>query len=175
MKTKEFYLWLRLFGIASSIAAGMWTPIASAATLSLPSTNSTGTFTLSYSGNSRPQVTFLEVDANGGLTHVHTDAPASSNGSITVSKPAGVYRYRLKLCDSASSGQATNCSLTATRSISVNISSSRASERIDYTYDALGRVTSTKENGKLKSSYCYDAAGNRKQVTEGVNNVSCNN
>lgn len=175
MKKKGLYQWLHQFGVASSIAMGVWVTTADAATLNVPSTSTTGVFNVSYTGNSRSHVSFLEVDSDGSLTHIHTDSPAPASSSIAVSKPAGVYRYRLKLCDKATSGQPSNCSLSGIRSISVNISSTRASEQIDYTYDALGRVTSTRENGSLKSSYCYDAAGNRKKVTEGKNNASCNN
>ena len=82
MKKKGLYQWLHQFGVASSIAMGVWVTTAGAATLNVPSTSTTGVFNVSYTGNSRSHVSFLEVDSDGSLTHIHTDSPAPASSSI---------------------------------------------------------------------------------------------
>lgn len=48
MKKKGLYQWLHQFGVASSIAMGVWVTTAGAATLNVPSTSTTGVFNVSY-------------------------------------------------------------------------------------------------------------------------------
>lgn len=174
MQYKEVRRTLRRVAAVAFGTVGMLSIHATyAATLNLPTTSSTGTFTVSYSANTHHYVSFLEVASDGKATPIGTDASGSDSGSLTISKPEGVYRYQLRLCERVTLGQAGNCTYTPVRSISVSQSSAGEAMDTVYTYDALGRLKTTKENGALKSGYCYDDAGNRKLVTKGGNIDAC--
>lgn len=85
---------------------------ANAQTLNIPATNTTGTFTVSYSvGMGGGMVYELQ---NGNWVQV---GGGSSSGSFDLTRPNGTYNYQLKQCYSGP------CNLVASKSITVTIAS----------------------------------------------------
>ena len=58
--------------------------------------------------------------------------------------------------------------LAAVIAFAIPLGSPRAAETTQYTYDALGRVTSAIDAGGKKVVYTYDSAGNRTRVSNGA-------
>jgi YD repeat-containing protein len=74
---------------------------------------------------------------------------------------AGSYLFRVRACNTV--GGYTRCSgFRTSGAVAVN-----APVDVDYRYDALGRLTQVREDGAVKTGYCYDDAGNRDAVIAG--------
>lgn len=137
---------------------------------STPTTNTTGTYFISWNSTSTP-VRVYEIK-QGTSNEVPINTTAALQGNISVTRTNGVYTYKFYYCPSG----ATNCGLwgasTTTVTISSSASSASASVPADpkttrYTYDELGRLVKVEDGQNGNRNYNYDAAGNRTNVTVG--------
>lgn len=141
-------------------------PVPSAPTLTAPTTDDDGTYTISWN---TPQYAhqYLAEESfnNGSWTKIAT---TSTNSRSFSGKGNGTWSYRVSACNTAG-----NCSSNSSIK-SVKVALVVEPGNFSYTYDALGRLIQTQKNGAIKTSYCYDEAGNRVSVSEGgINGDSC--
>lgn len=134
-------------------------------TFSLPSTNTTGTYSISYSHSASViGATVVEELVNGTWTAI--GGGSSSSGVINVTKTqSGTYSYRARICmGSCGSPSATKSivvTLASSSSSSPSTSCTAAANTVVYCYDDLGRVKTVIHANGVKNSYVYDSADNR--------------
>jgi len=135
-------------------------------TFSLPSTSTTGSFTISYSTTSTAAL--IEELVSGTWSTV---GGGQQSGSIAITKTtSGTYTYRMKSCTGTASGLVCT-TISSSKSIVVTLGSSSSSapsgscvgaaNTVVYCYDDLGRVKTVIHANGVKNSYEYDAADNR--------------
>jgi YD repeat-containing protein len=132
-------------------------------TFSLPSTNTTGTYSISFSHPSNViGATVVEELVSGNW--VSRGGGGAPGGTINVTKTqSGTYSYRARIC-TGSCG-----STSATKSIVVTLSGASSSSggctavtnAVAYCYDDLGRVKTVVHSNGIKNTYEYDSADNR--------------
>lgn len=128
--------------------------------LVVPSSSTTGSYTVNW--NSVAGATTYTLQEKAGSGAWITIQNSSSTSRSFNGKTSNNYSYRVSACNSV------GCSTyVAAKTIAVTLS-----VNLVYTYDALGRLTRVDENGAIKNSYCYDAAGNRTVVSAG-SSVNC--
>lgn len=150
-----------LMGVLVFLCSGIY---AYGQTFSLPSTNTTGTYSISYTHpNGVIGTTLIEELVGTSWTPI---GGGQSSGTISVTKTqSGTYSYRARIC-AGSCGSA-----SATKSIVVTLASSSSSAPSDscagavntvvYCYDDLGRVKTVIHSNGVKNTYTYDSADNR--------------
>lgn len=155
----------------------LWATLSFAQTYNVPSTSSTGQFTITYSATTT--IGLIEEwvsEAN----EWQTIGGGQKSGSIPVVKTvSGTYTYRMKNCTGTSMGLSC-ATVPGSQSIVVSLlsssssvtsssssSSSSATPTFEYEYDDLGRLTKVKDSLNDDRGYFYDAAGNRTFVSVG--------
>ncbi len=132
-------------------------------TFSLPSTSTTGSYSISYSASGSMGI--IE-EWNGSLWG--GIGGGQKTGTIAVTKTvSGTYLYRMQNCNPGQTGS--NCAIVSgTKSITVTIASPAdplacigAANTITYCYDDLGRVSKVIHPNGVKNTYTYDSADNR--------------
>lgn len=78
----------------------------------------------------------------------------------------GVYRYRVRACNPAPDNDCGGWSPAVLADLYLNVD-------LEYQYDALGRLIQVDKDGNPQTGYCYDKAGNRYQLLEGLGNDVC--
>lgn len=166
----RLFLIRTLMGMLMFLCSGIY---AYGQTFSLPSTNTTGTYSISYSHPAGViGSTVIEELVNGNWIPI--GGGGSLSGVINITKTqSGTYSYRARIC-TGSCG-----STSATKSIVVTLSSSSSSaaptsctgtaNTIVYCYDDLGRIKTTIYPNGVKNTYEYDAADNRTQKESTTN------
>lgn len=141
-------------------------PVPSAPTLIVPTTDDDGTYSISWGNPQHAHQFVVEESLNSGSWS--KIATTSANSRSFSGKGNGTWRYRVKACNSAG-----DCSSNSSiKSVKVALAIEPAN--FSYTYDALGRLIQTQKNSAIKTSYCYDKAGNRVSVSEGgINGDPC--
>lgn len=132
-------------------------------TFSLPTTNTTGTYSISYSHSSSViGATVVEELVNGAWTPI--GGGSSSSGVISVTKTqSGTYSYRARICTGSCGSPSATKSIVVTlaSSSSPSTSCTAVANTVVYCYDDLGRVKTVIHSNGVKNSYEYDSADNR--------------
>lgn len=134
-------------------------------TFSLPSTNTTGSYSISYSHPAGViGATVVEELVNGAWASI--GGGSSSSGVINVTKTqSGTYSYRARICTgscgSTSATKSIVVTLASSSSSSPSSSCTAAANTVAYCYDDLGRVKTVIHSNGVKNSYEYDSADNR--------------
>lgn len=132
-------------------------------TFSLPATNTTGTYSISYSHPSNVIGSTVVEELVGG-NWVGRGGGGAPGGTFSVTKTqSGTYSYRARMC-------AGSCGTpSATKNIVVTLSGASSSSgvcaavsnAVAYCYDDLGRVKTVVHSNGIKNTYEYDSADNR--------------
>jgi|GEM_PF-4538148 len=148
------------------IFTSFWATLSFAQSFQVPSTSSTGQFTITYSATSTLGL-IEELNPSGTW---QTIGGGQVSGSLSVAKTtSGTYTYRMKNCTGGRMGL-TCAVVTGTKSIVVALQSSsssvappssQSSVATRYIYDALGRITEVRQNAITVEGYEYDKTGNR--------------
>ncbi|HSX84747.1 MAG TPA: hypothetical protein VLE50_05040 [Cellvibrio sp.] len=134
-------------------------PVPLAPTLTVPTTDADGTYSISWSNPQHAHHFVVEESLNSGSWSKITTT--SDNSRSFSGKGNGTWSYRVSACNTAG-----DCSSNSSiKSVKVALVVEPAN--FSYTYDALGRLIQTQKHGLIKTSYCYDKAGNRLSVSEG--------
>jgi len=133
-----------------------------AQTFSLPSTSTTGTYTIAYSASG----TMGLIQEWNGSTWISIGGGQKS-GNVAVTKTvSGTYTYQMLNC-TVGQGGASCYAVSGTKSITVTLAPvnpvvcTGAANTITYCYDDLGRVITVIHPNGVKNKYEYDAADNR--------------
>jgi YD repeat-containing protein len=143
-------------------------PVPAAPTLTAPATDADGTYSISWDSPQHTHQFVVEESLNSGSWS--EIATTSANSRSFSGKGNGTWNYRVKACNGAG-----DCSSNSpVKSVKVTLVIEPA--KFSYTYDALGRLIQTQKNSAIKTSYCYDKAGNRLSVSvDGSNGDLCAN
>ena len=130
-----------------------------AQSFSLPSTSTTGVYSITYSYSGMGVILIDEL-VNGSWRNVGGGQPS---GVINVTKTqSGTYSYSYRTCMSSCSTNVSVKTITVTLSSPANpIVCTGAANTITYCYDDLGRVKTAIHPNGVKNNYEYDAADNR--------------
>lgn len=154
--------------LAGALALLLFSALVQSATISSTTPSSAdGTFTVSYGSNTSYYAYIIELSSDGSDQIILAESGSKTSGSVKVTKPNGTYGYLVRWCDRLTGGYAGNCRNSGVRNITVNKTSSVTAVGLAYSYDALGRLVTVKENSTAKVGYCYDEAGNRRGVAQG--------
>lgn len=130
-------------------------------TFSLPSTNTTGTYSISYSHSPSVIGSTVIEELVGGVWKA-IGGGGSSNGVINVTKTqSGTYSYRARICANSCGSVSATKSIVVTLASSPSTSCTAAANTVVYCYDDLGRVKTVIHANGVKNSYEYDSADNR--------------
>jgi YD repeat-containing protein len=130
-----------------------------AQTFSLPSTNTTGSYTITYTFSGMGALVIEELLPNGAWQAI---GGGSSSGAIAVTKTqSGTYSYRSRTCMSSCSVPSATKTITVTLGPANPVVCTGAPNTITYCYDDLGRVKTVIHPNGVKNKYEYDAADNR--------------
>lgn len=157
---KALLLFCYLLLIGSFSANALVTP-------SVPSASSNGNYTVTWP--TTPPA-WLEERFNGGVWNYVVPPWAMYWGQsnyVVTNQPDGVYEYRFVSSPSNSVGFDGNSS-----EIAKIIVGQQSSVIVNYTYDALGRLTFVEDSINDNQDYDYDAAGNRLNVAKGTDDDS---
>ncbi len=119
--------------------------------------------TVTVAGEAENPYVGLTVYAFDGSTYSGYSAVTDAGGKVVFTLPLGSYRFRADF-DGVEfwSGNENTCVLPACTADSVTLPGGTGMQEvsIDYTYDALNRLTSATYSNGTKFAYTYDAAGN---------------
>ena len=139
--------------------------------IAAPATNSSGNFSITYSGASSPTssttvaVTLYEC-AGPSVTPIQRGSFSTSSGSFSITgKVPGDYYFYVMDCVYPYQA-APSCYKTTIKNTVVTLPFNLSTAGETYDYDALGRLNNVKVEGADKTTYDYDKAGNRKSVVE---------
>jgi RHS repeat-associated protein len=131
---------------------------------------------LTVQGQSGQPYPNLPVYAFNGTTYTGYHGTTDTNGHATFILPEGSYRFRADLNGTPFwSGTQNDCTVPGCATATVTLPSSMAQQTvtINYTYDALNRLTAATYSdpndpgaGGNAFAYAYDAAGNVLQYTQ---------
>jgi YD repeat-containing protein len=119
--------------------------------------------TVTVAGEAENPYVGLTVYAFDGSTYSGYSAVTDAGGKVVFTLPLGSYRFRADF-DGVPfwSGTENTCTLPTCISDKVTLPGGTGMQEvsIDYTYDALNRLTSATYSNGTKFAYTYDAAGN---------------
>ncbi len=124
---------------------------------------------LTVQGQSGQPYPNLSVYAFNGTTYTGYNGTTDANGHATFTLPEGSYRFRADLNGTQFwSGAQNDCTVPGCTTATVTLPSNIAQQTvtINYTYDALNRLTSANYSDGNAFAYVYDAAGNVLQYTQ---------
>lgn len=171
--TPSFYFTLLFLGLSSMAQAQGTCPVFNAwssVQVVVPATNTSGTFSITYSGASNPANSTLTVTlfecAGPAVTPIHRGSISTPSGSFSITgKTPGDYYFYVMDCVYPYQSAPT-CYKTAVKNVLVTLPFNLSTAGETYEYDALGRINNVKVEGVAKTTYEYDKAGNRKSVVE---------
>ena len=117
----------------------------------------------------------LPVYAFAGETYTGYSRAADENGQATFTLPVGNYRFRTELDGQEFwSGETNHCTLPGCTAAVVELPLAppqTLATTIDYSYDALNRLTAADYDSGQFFNYTYDEVGNRLNETTQVGSI----
>jgi len=144
-------------------------PSCASATLTVPVF---GTVTVTVQDSSSTPQSGQIVYAYNGETYTQIQRVTDNNGQVALTLPDGNYRFRVDRAGTQYfSGAENHCDVPTCTSASLSVPASLTADvsttTIDYTYDALYRLTNANYDSGASFAYTYDAVGNR--LTQEIN------